>query len=153
MIIWSSINWPIVIYLPTICYFFLREATSEIYGPPGLFFIIFVFPIYFPLLLFLDLLNQEYKNTLLHFILFAIYLFNLLQLSPVDAPISGTVTQKGLTTPLTRRVMSICYLCARAIYVVLVGSPTDSVTLVSSLRQIPTVSVLHHPFLFGEILM
>ena len=30
--------------------------------------------------------NQKYKNTLLHFILFVIYLFNLLQLSPVHAP-------------------------------------------------------------------
>ena len=65
--------------------------------------------------------------------------------------ISGIVTRKGLTTPLTRRVASICYLCAGADYVVLLGSPTGSITLVSSLREIPTVVVLHHPFLFGEI--
>ena len=60
-------------------------------------------------------------------------------------------TQKGLTTPLTRRVASICYLCAGAVYVVLLGSPTGSITLVSYLREIPTAAVLHHPFLFGEI--
>ena len=36
----------------------------------------------FPLHFYSDLLNQKYKNTLLHFILFAIYLFNLLQLLP-----------------------------------------------------------------------
>ena len=87
---------------------------------------------------------------MLHFILFAIYLFNLLQHFPVNAPISGTVTQKGLTTPLTRRVVSICYLCGGVVYIVLLGSPTSSITLVSSLREIPTVAVLHHPFLFGE---
>ena len=66
-------------------------------------------------------------------------------------PISGTVTRKGLTTPLIRRVVSICYLCAGAVHVVLHGSPTGSITLVSSLREIPTVAILDHPFLFEEI--
>ena len=61
-------------------------------------------------------------------------------------------TREGLTTPLLRRVASICSLCAGAVYVVLRGSPTGSITLVSSLTEIPTVAVLHHPFLFGEIL-
>ena len=75
----------------------------------------------------------------------------LLQLSHVRLPISGAVTRKGLTTPLIRRVASICYLCAGAFYIVLLGSPTGLITLVSSLREIPTVAVLHHPFLFGEI--
>ena len=98
----------------------------------------------FPLHFYSDLLNQKYKNTLLHFILFASYYFNLLQFS-------GIVTRKGLTTPLTRRVARICYLCAGAVYVVLLGSPTGSITLVSSQREIPTAVVLHHPFLFGEI--
>ena len=65
--------------------------------------------------------------------------------------VSGAVTQKGLTTPLTRRVARCCYLCAGAVYVVLLGSPTGSITLVSYLREIPTAVVLHHPFLFGEI--
>ena len=78
-------------------------------------------------------------------------LIKLLQLSHVRLPISGTVTRNGLTTPLTRRVASICYLCAGVVYVVLLGSPTGLITLVSSLREIPTVVVLHHPFLFGEI--
>src|SRR3989337_1673657 len=36
------------------------------------------------------------------------------------------------------------------VYIVFHGSPTGSITLVSSLREIPTVAVLHHPFLFGE---
>ena len=118
---------------------------------PGSLLIIFAFAIYFTLLLFSHILNQKYKNTLLHFILFGDLSINLLQLSHVHLPISGAVTRKGLTTPLTRRVASICYLCAGVVYVVLLGSPTGSITLVSYLREIPTAAVLHHPFLFGEI--
>ena len=131
--------------------FFSREVTSETYGPPCLFLILFAFAIYFICLLFSDLLNQKYKNTLLHFILFAIYLYNLLQLSPVHVPIFGATTRKGLTTPFTHRVASSGYLCAGVIYVVLLDSPTGSITLVSSLRDIHTAVILHHPFLFGEI--
>ena len=86
----------------------------------------------------------------------AIYLFrDLFILSTTFTsrylPILRRRTRKGLTTPLTRRVASICYLCAGVVYVVLLGSPTGSITLVSSLREIPTVAVLHHPFLFGEM--
>ena len=47
--------------------------------PPGLFFNIFAFAIYFIFLLFSDLLNQTYKNILLQFILFGVRSFNLLQ--------------------------------------------------------------------------
>ena len=96
--------------------------------------------------------TQKYIDAL-YFILrlFKIYLSNLSYFYLVYLPISGAVTQKGLTTPFTRRVASICYLCAGAVHVVLHGSPTGSITLVSLLREIPTVDVLHHPFLFGEI--
>ena len=91
---------------------------------------------------------QKYLAAL-YFIWRSIYQYLLL--SHVHLPISGDVARKGLTTPFTRRVASICYLCAGAIYVVLLGSPTGSITLVSSLKEIPIVVVLHHPFLFGEI--
>ena len=106
-----------------------------------------------------DPLNQKYKKYLaaLYFIWRSIYQYLLL--SHVRLPISGAATRKGLSagiqfiniSPFTRRVASICYLCAGAVYVVLLGSPTGSITLVSSLREIPTTAVLHHPFLFGEI--
>ena len=76
----------------------------------------------FPLHFYSDLLNQKYKNTLLHFILFAIYLSNLLQLYIIVVPISSAVARKGLTTPLTCRVASICYLCAGNVYIVFLGS-------------------------------
>ena len=91
----------------------------------GLFLILFAFAIYFICLLFSDLLNQKYKNTLLHFILFGV---QYLQLSHVRLPISRAVTRKGLTTPLTHRVASICYLCAGVVYVVLLGSSIGSIT-------------------------
>ena len=78
--------------------------------------------------------------------------FDLLIFTTFSRPrtVCGAVTRKGLTTPLTRRVASGCYLCAGAVYVVLLGSPTGSITLVSYLREIPTAAVLHHPFLFGK---
>ena len=106
--------------------FFSREATSETNVPRVLFLIYLPLRSTFSLLLFSDLLNQKSKNTLLHFILFAIYLSNLLSPFYRHAPISGAVTRKGLTTPLTRRVAIICYLCAGAVYIVLRGSPTCS---------------------------
>ena len=37
-------------------------------------------------------------------------------------------TREGLTTPLLRRVASICSLCAGVVYVVLRGSPTGLIT-------------------------
>ena len=131
--------------------FFSREATSETYGPRVSFSYYFPSRSTFPLLLFSDLLNQKTQIYLaaIYFIWHSIYQY--LQLSDVRLPISGVVTQKGLTTPFTRRVASICYLCAGVVYVVLLGSTTGSIILVSSLREIPTVVVLHHPFLFGEI--
>ena len=107
--------------------------------------------IYFYLLLFSDLLIQKPKNTLPQFIVIyfisrsrEIYLSNLLQFYLSFYP-------GGIDNPLLRRVGSICSLCAGTVYIVLRGSPTGSVALVTSLREIPTVAVLHHPFLFGEI--
>ena len=93
------------------------------------------------------------KNTKIHCCIYFIWrsIYQYLQLSHLRLPISGVVARKGLTTPLTRRVASICYLCAGAVPIALPDSPTGSINLVSSLREIPTVVVLHHPFLFGEI--
>ena len=138
------------------CYF-LREATSEIYEPRVYFPIIYlhiyiaICLLFYLHLLFSDLYYQKPKNTSLCFICRYLHISIYHNFYPVSLTISGTVTQKGLTTPLTRRVASICFLSAGVVYVVLGGSPTGSITLVSSLREIPTVAVLHHPFLFGEI--
>ena len=151
MIIWSSINCPTVICLPTACYF-SREKPLVKSTAPGLFFIIFAFTIYFYLLLFSDLLNQKYKNTLLQFLLCILARVPTRSIYPIYYNFTYLFTREGLTTPLLCQVASICSLCAGAIYVVLRGSHTGSITLVSSLREIPTVAMLHQPFLFGEIL-
>ena len=103
-----------------------REASSENYGPR-----VYLYHI------------KNLKNTLLQFILFINQSTNI-YISLMF------VTQKGLTTPLTRRVARCCYLCAGDVYVVLLGSPTGSITLVSHMREIPIADVLRHPFLFGE---
>ena len=117
MIIWSSINCPTVICLPTVCYF-SREKPLVKPTAPGSLFIIFAFAIYFPLHLFSDLLNQKYKNTLLHFILFAIYLFNLLQLSPVHAPFEAPYP-KGIDNPFNTSgcevLLFVCRGCLRCV--------------------------------------
>ena len=114
---------------------------------PGSLSHIFAFAIYFSFAFIFRSIKPKIQKYLAAFYLFPIYLFNLLQLSPVHVPISRAIARKGLTTPLTRRVARYCYLCARAVYVVLLGS----VTLVSYLGEIPTADVLHHPFLFREI--
>ena len=150
MVIWSSSNCPIVIRLPTVCYFSQEKPLVKPTGPWSLF-IIFAFAIYFLLHLFSDLLKQKFKKYLA-----AIYLFRDLFILSSNLPhflcLSwGAVPRKELTTPLTRRVARSCYLCAGVVYVVLLGTPTGSITLVSYLREIPTTVVLHHPFLFGEI--
>ena len=100
--------------------------------------------------IFISILLKTQKY-LAEFYLLLFASINLLQFYPVNLPIYSIVTRMGSTTPLIRWVVSICYLCAGAVHVVLRGSPTGSITLVSSLREIPTVAVLHHPFLFGEI--
>ena len=152
MIIWSSINCPSVICSPTVCYF-SREKPLVKPTAPGSLLNIFAFAIYFSLLLFSDLYFQKPKNTLLQFILFCVRSINIYNPLMSVCPSWGAATRKGLTTPFTRRVASSCYLCAGVVYIVLFGSPTGSITLVSHQREIPTAVVLHHPFLLGEMPM
>ena len=155
MIIQSSINCPTVICLPNVCYF-SREKPLVKPTAPGSSFSYYL-PLWstFLLHLFSDLLIQKPQNTLLWFIvIYFVHVrsINLLQIYLMSICLSwGVVLRKGLTSPLTSRVARICYLCAGVVYVVLLGSPTGSITLVSSLREIPTAVVLHHPFLFGKI--
>ena len=150
MIIWSSINCPIVICLPTVCYFSREKPLVKPTAPGSSFSYIFL-AIYFSFAFIFRSIKPKIQKYLaaLYFIWRSIYQYLLL--SHVRLPIFGAVTWKGLTTPLIRRVGSICYLCVGVVYVVLPGSPSGSITLVSSWREIPIVVVLHHPFLFGEI--
>ncbi len=134
--------------------FFSREATSETYGPRvsshhiclyDLFFLAFIFRSIKPK-------NTKIPCCVLSLFYLAFDLSIYYNLPHVRLPILRRRTRKGLTTPLTRRVASICYLCAGVVYVVSGDSPTGSITLGSSLREIPTVAIRHHSFLFGEIL-
>jgi len=134
---------------------FLREATSETYGPRVSFLYYLPLRSTFPLLLFLDLLNQKYKNTLLRFISIyfiwrSIYQSTTIYLTSVCLS-WGVVPRKGLTTPLTRRVARCCYLCAGAAYVVLLGSPTGLIPWFSKIEGNTYSTLLHHPSLSSEI--
>ena len=150
MIIWSSINCPTVICLPTVCYFSREKRLVKSTAPGSLLYYICLCDLFSFAFIFRSIKPKIQKYlAALYFMWRSIYQY--LQLSPIHVPISGAVTRKGLTTPLTHRVASGCYLCAGVVYVVLLGSPTGSITLVSSLREIPTATVVHHPFLFGEI--
>ena len=125
MIIWSSINCPTVICLPIVCYFSWEKPLVRPKAP-GLLSHIFALRSTFPLRFYSDLLNQKIQKYLaaIYFYLFCLA-FDLsiyYNLSHVRLQISGAVTRKGLTTPLTHRVARCCYLCAGAIYVVFLGS-------------------------------
>src|SRR6266496_4850070 len=143
-------NCPIVICSPTVCYFSREKPLVKPTAPGSLLNIFCLCDLFSFAFIFRSIKPKIQKYlAALYYIWRSIYQY--LQLSHVRLPISCTVTRKGLTTLFTRRVASICYLCAGAVHVVLRGSPTSSITLVSSLREIATIAVLHHPFLFGEI--
>ena len=132
--------------------FFSREATSVTYGHRVSFHHICLCEIFSLTFIFRSIKPKIQKY------LAAIYLFRDLFILSTTFYLTlfsylRRRTPNELTTPLTCRVASICYLCVGGVYVLLLGSPTGSITLVSSLREIPTVVVLHHPFLFGEIPM
>ena len=130
--------------------FFSREATSETYGP-RVFFLIYLLAIYFSFAFLFRYIKPKIQKYFATLYFICDLLFQSITTFSRPCTVSGAVPRKGLTTPLTRRVARCCYLCAGAVYVVLLGSPTGSITLVSYLREIPTAAVLHHPFLFGEI--
>src|SRR3990170_3190850 len=93
-----SINCSTVICSPTVLFAFMREASSETYGPrvyfPSYYFLIYYFAIFY---------FQIYipKKTKIFYLLF-IYLY---QISPLQ------LTVKGLTTPLSRWMQVFDCLC------------------------------------------
>ena len=126
IIMWSSINCPTVICLPTVCYFSREKPLVKSTAPWSLSHIICLCDLFY-----LPFIFKSTKPKIQKY-LAAIYftwhlIYQYLQLSPARFPITGVITQKGLATPFTRRVASICYLCAGAVYVVLLGSPTGSI--------------------------
>ena len=148
---WSSINFPIVICLPTVCYFSREKPLVKSTAPGSLLYYICLWDIFLFAFIFRSINLKNTKIPHCNFCLFILSCIPARSIYPIYYNITYPFTCGGLTTPLLRWVASICSLCAETVYVVLCGSPTGSITLVSSLREIPTKDVLHHPFLFGEI--
>ena len=148
IIIHFSINCPTVICLPTVCYF-SREATSEIYGPwvclssyTFISILLLAFPIYL-LLLFQIYIIKNPK-------IFRWVLFPFILLASINLSIYHITLPKRDWQPLYASGCEYLLFVCRCRLHNLLGSPTGLITLVSQLREIPTVVVLHHPFLFGD---
>ena len=120
IIICFSINCPTVICLPTYA-IFLREATSEIHGP-WVYLLSYCFQIYY---------SKTTKIPCCTFYLLILFCVLVRPIYPILYNLIYPFTMEGLTTPLMRRVASICSLCAGTVYIVLLGSPTGLITLVS----------------------
>ena len=132
-----SINCSAVICSPTVLFAFMREASSETYGP-RVYFPSYQFPIYnisFWFTIFSIFYFTIYKPKIFTLPFIYLYQISLLQ-----------VTVKGLKTPLScwghvvwLFVQVFCDLCIFSYWI-------D--TLVLKLREIRISTLLHHPFLF-----
>ena len=133
MIIWSSINCPTIICLPTVCYFSREKPLVKPTTPGSLSHIICLCDLFSFAYIFRSI-KQKIKKYLDVFYSYLFYLaFDLsiyYNLFPSVCLSWGAATRKGLTTPFTLRVVSSCYLCAGVVYVVLLGSSIGSITLV-----------------------
>ena len=116
----SSINCPTIICLPTMCYF-SREATSEIFGPRVYYVSYLLSDLLFATFIFRSIIPTQipcytfYLHLLFRVLSRAIY--------TIYHKIIYLFTVEGLATPLTRRVASICSLCAGNVCILLLGSP------------------------------
>src|SRR5215216_5010153 len=114
-------NFPTVICSPTICYFSREKPLVKPTAPESLLYYICLCDLFSFSFIFRSIKPKIPKYlAALYFIWRSIYQY--FQLSHVRLQISGAVARKGLTTPLTRQVASICYLCAGVVHVVLHGS-------------------------------
>ena len=100
---------------------FSREKPLVKSTAPGLFYII----------LLSDLLFWKPKNTLLHFFFLYFILCFIRSIYPIYYNFIYFNTEEGLATTLTRWVASICSLCAGTSYIVLLGSPSGLIALIS----------------------
>ena len=101
--------------------FFSREATSETYNPRVFFLIYLPLRSTFSLAFIFRSIKPKIQKYFMRFI--SIYFICDLSIKLLQNYLtsvclsSGAVPRKGLTTPLTRRVARICYLCAGVVYV------------------------------------
>ena len=101
----------------------MREATSETCGPQVYSFNVLLSDLSFAAFVFRYIIPKTQKYLIICVLVRSIYpiYYNLIYLFTVER----------LTTSLTNRVAIICSLCAGTVYIVLCGSPTGSITLVS----------------------
>ena len=85
------------------------------YLPFRYIFICFCFQIYY---------SKNPKVPCCTFLLLILFCVLSRSIYPIYQKLIYLFTVEGLTTPLTRRVASICSLCAGSVYIVLLGSPT-----------------------------
>src|SRR3989337_1234358 len=96
-----SINCSTVICSPTVLFAFMREASSETYGPGSIFHHITFRSTILQCFIFRSIYQKKQKYFIFCLVLF-IYLY---QISPLQ------VTVQGLTTPLSRWVQVFDCLC------------------------------------------
>ena len=149
MIIWSSINCPTVICSPTVCYF-SREKPLVKPTAPGSSFSYICLRSTFPLHFYSDLLNQKYKKISCCALL---YLWSIISIyyNFLPSPCQFLAPYlKGIDNPFNTLVCEwLLFVCRGYLRIVAWFSYWFD-TLVSLLREIPTVAVLHHPLLLGE---
>ena len=154
MSIWSSINFPTVISSPTICYFSREKPLVKPTAPGSLSHIICLCDLFSFAFIFRSTKpkNQKYLAAVYSYLFIWCSIYqSTTNLSHVRLPILRRRTPKGIGNPFNTSGCEDLLLCAGDVYVVLLGFPTGSITLVSYLSEIPTVVVLHYPFLFEEI--
>ena len=148
MIIWSSINCPTVICSPTVCYFSREKPLVKSTAPGSLLYYIFLCDLFLFAFIFRSIKPkiQKYLDAL-YFIWRPIYQF----ITTFWRPFANFWRRcpKGIDNPFNtlgcEYLLFVCRWCLCGVG----GSPTGSITLISSLREIPTIDVLHHPFHFG----
>ena len=130
--------------------FFSREATSETYGP-RVFFLIYLLAIYFSFAFLFRSIKPKIQKyfAALYFICDLFIQF----ITTFSRPRTNFWRRypKGIDNPFNTSGCELLFFVCRSCLRGVAWFSTGSITLVSSLREIPTIVVLHYPFLFGEI--
>ena len=115
MIIWSSINCPTVICLPTVCYFSREKPQVKSTAPGSILSHICLWDLFLFSFIFKSIIPKTQRYFAAYFIshLFEIYLSNLSQFYPVNLTISYFVTRKRDWQPLINVGLQVFVLCVQ----------------------------------------
>ena len=143
MIIWSSINFPTVICLPTVCYFSREKPLVKPTAPGSLSHIICLCDQFFLPFIFRSIKPkiQKYLAAFYSYLFYLAFDPNLLQIFLTSICHLRRRTPEGIDNPFNTSgcedLLSVCRGCLCCV----AWSPTDLITLVSYLRKIPTAAV------------